>query len=155
MFANMSHLAQFKENVVSDERSYSNETFSKAVTILGRGNIEIGQASLDKFVALTVDLRKMKGEAEEMDIDIDDAPDEFLDPVMATLMVDPVMLPSSQTVVDRLTIKKHLMNDPSDPFNRSPLTIDQVIPQPELLARINEYRDEKIQEKMAMKMSMS
>ena len=37
----------------------------------------------------------MKGEADEMDIDIDDAPDEFLDPVMATLMDDPVMLPSS------------------------------------------------------------
>ena len=91
----MSHLDQFKENVISDERRYSNETFAKAVTILGRGNIEIGQAALDKFVALTVDLKKMKGEADEMDIDIDDAPDEFLDPVMATLMDDPVMLPSS------------------------------------------------------------
>ena len=109
---------------------------------------------MDKFVTLTADLRKLKGEADEMDIDIDDAPDEFLDPVMATLMEDPVMLPNSGTVVDRLTIKKHLMNDPTDPFNRSPLTIEQVVPQPELLAKINEYRDEKLAEKAALKMSM-
>ncbi|MFN9901854.1 MAG: U-box domain-containing protein, partial [bacterium] len=34
----------------------------------------------------------------------DDAPDEFLDPLMATLMEDPVELPSSKTVIDRITI---------------------------------------------------
>lgn len=36
----------------------------------------------------------------------DDAPEEFLDPLMATLMIDPVELPSSKTVIDRLTISK-------------------------------------------------
>lgn len=97
-------------------------------------------------------MSKAKGEADAEEIDIDDAPEEFLDPVMATLMDDPVMLPSSQTVVDRLTIKKHLMNDPTDPFNRSPLTIDQVVPQTELKERIDEYRQEKIAIKMSMKM---
>jgi len=43
---------------------------------------------------------------------------------MATLMDDPVELPSSKTVIDRLTIKRHLMNDPHDPFNRAPLTLE-------------------------------
>ena len=57
---------------------------------------------------------------------------------MATLMDDPVELPSSKTVIDRITISKsnnfikfkyvlierHLMNDPHDPFNRAPLTFD-------------------------------
>ena len=51
----------------------------------------------------------MKEEAEAEEIDIDDAPEEFLDPVTCNLMDDPVKLPSSGTVVDRLTIKKHLM----------------------------------------------
>lgn len=67
-----------------------------------------------------------------LQINYDDAPDEFLDPLMATLMDDPVELPSSKTVIDRITIKRHLMNDPHDPFNRAPLTFDQVIPRPDL-----------------------
>lgn len=35
-----------------------------------------------------------------------DVPDEFLDPIMSTLMTDPVILPSSRTVVDRTTIAR-------------------------------------------------
>lgn len=30
-----------------------------------------------------------------------DAPEEFLDPIMGTLMRDPVLLPSSKNIVDR------------------------------------------------------
>lgn len=47
---------------------------------------------------------------------------------MATLMRDPVMLPSSKAILDRSTIKSHLLSDSKDPFNRSPLTIEDVIP---------------------------
>lgn len=35
-----------------------------------------------------------------------DAPEEFLDPIMSTLMMDPVNLPSSRTTVDRTTIAR-------------------------------------------------
>ena len=35
-----------------------------------------------------------------------DAPDEFLDPIMSTLMLDPVILPSSKITVDRQTIAR-------------------------------------------------
>ena len=97
----------------------------------------IGDEARDKFAQLTTDLKRMKDEAEAEEIDIDDAPDEFLDPVTCNLMDDPVKLPSSGTVVDRLTIKKHLMNDAHDPFNRAPLTIEQVLPQPELIKKID------------------
>lgn len=38
-----------------------------------------------------------------------DACDEFLDPIMSTLMVDPVLLPSSRVTVDRSTIARHLL----------------------------------------------
>lgn len=34
MYANMAHLADFKTHVVSDGRSYSDETFEKAAKIL-------------------------------------------------------------------------------------------------------------------------
>ena len=47
---------------------------------------------------------------------------------MCTLMRDPVTLPSSRTVVDRSTIKSHLLSDAKDPFNRVPLSIEDVTP---------------------------
>lgn len=49
------------------------------------------------------------------------------DPLMYTIMRDPVILPTSRTVIDRSTIKSHLLSDAKDPFNRVPLTIEEVI----------------------------
>ena len=47
---------------------------------------------------------------------------------MCTIMRDPVILPTSRAVIDRSTIKSHLLSDSKDPFNRVPLTIEEVIP---------------------------
>ena len=47
---------------------------------------------------------------------------------MYTLMRDPVTLPSSRAVVDRSTIKSHLLSDSKDPFNRVALSLEEVIP---------------------------
>ena len=63
-----------------------------------------------------------------------------MDPLMATLMTDPVMLPVSRTILDRSTIRSHLLSDPNDPYSRAPLKIEDVIPQPELQARIEAWR---------------
>lgn len=35
-----------------------------------------------------------------------EAPEEFLDPIMSTLMLDPVTLPSSRINIDRTTIAR-------------------------------------------------
>lgn len=43
------------------------------------------------------------------------------DPLMDTLMTDPVQLPSGN-IMDRSIILRHLLNSPTDPFNRQPLT---------------------------------
>ena len=48
----------------------------------------------------------MKASAKANEINYDDAPDEFLDPLTCALMDDPVELPSSKNVMDRLTISK-------------------------------------------------
>ncbi|KAF9241107.1 ubiquitin elongating factor core-domain-containing protein [Melanogaster broomeanus] len=87
------------------------------------------------FVA-KVEEAKAAIEAEE---DLGEIPDEFLDPLMFTLMRDPVTLPSSRAVVDRSTIKSHLLSDVKDPFNRVPLTIGEVIPNLELKAKIDAF----------------
>lgn len=46
---------------------------------------------------------------------------------MQTLMEDPVELPSG-VVMDRPTIVRHLLNDPTDPFTRQPLSEEQLKP---------------------------
>jgi ubiquitin conjugation factor E4 B len=61
----------------------------------------------------------------------------FLDPLMFTLMRDPVILPSSRNIVDRATIKSHLLSDAKDPFNRVPLTIEEVVPGMHLLHHLS------------------
>ena len=47
---------------------------------------------------------------------------------MYTLMENPVILPTSKISIDLATIKSHLLSDPTDPFNRSPLKLEDVIP---------------------------
>ena len=46
---------------------------------------------------------------------------------MFTVMIDPVILPSG-VIMDRSVIVKHLLNSNTDPFNRLPLTAEQLIP---------------------------
>lgn len=57
-----------------------------------------------------------------------DAPEEFKDPLMDTLMIDPVLLPSSGKIMDRSIITRHLLNSSTDPFNRQLLTEDMLTP---------------------------
>lgn len=38
-----------------------------------------------------------------------EAPEEFLDPILGTIMKDPVKLPSSGMIVDRGTIARHIL----------------------------------------------
>eukprot|EP00977_Amphora_coffeiformis_P008857 scaffold1999_cov153-Amphora_coffeaeformis.AAC.17 len=75
---------------------------------------------------------------------LQDAPEEFKDEILDTLMEDPVQLPSGH-VVDRSTIAQHLLNDPTDPFNRNPLKLEDVQPATELKQRILAWIAEKRQ----------
>jgi len=79
--------------------------------------------------------------------DLGEIPDELLDPIMGSLMEDPVLLPSSKQIVDRSTIRSHLLSDSTDPFNRVPLAFEDVVPaedkKKEILAFIEMKRKEK------------
>ena len=75
---------------------------------------------------------------------LQNAPDEFKDEILDTLMSDPVLLPSGH-IVDRSTIAQHLLNDPTDPFTRSELKMEDVKPASELKERIVAWIAEKKQ----------
>ncbi len=76
------------------------------------------------------------------DTDYSDAPDEFRDPLMDTLMDDPVILPSG-TVMDRSIIMRHLLNSNTDPFNRQHLSEDMLIENKELKLKIQDWKTKK------------
>lgn len=61
-------------------------------------------------------------------------------------MRDPVILPVSRETVDRSVIERHLLNNPTDPFNRQPLSIEQVQPNTPLKLRIEQWIQERIQQ---------
>lgn len=50
---------------------------------------------------------------------------------------NPVILPNSNVTMDRDIIARHLLSDPTDPFNRSKLTLDMLKTDDELKVRFS------------------
>ena len=121
----------FVQAVVADERSYKHELLVQAATQV---DYERG-ASFKKLADVVHQVWKDNVNEEE---DLGEIPDDYLDPIMYTLMTDPVKLPSNISV-DRSTIASHLLSDPSDPFNRAPLTLEMLVPDTELKATIDAW----------------
>jgi len=53
-------------------------------------------------------VEKAANQKREEDEILAGAPDEFLDPIMSTVMIDPVILPSSRITIDRQTIARYI-----------------------------------------------
>lgn len=58
-------------------------------------------------------------------------------------MRDPVLLPSSKTIIDRSTIKQHYLSDATDPFNRVPLKWEDITDAVEIKAQIDAFLAER------------
>ena len=139
---------EFLKIVVTDERSYKYANFSRARNVVeNSGKIEIENTDFNNFLKFVKKLKDEERKIKEEEINYDDAPEEFCDTLTALLMTDPVKLPKSNVILDRKTIETHLLSDQTDPFNRSPLTKDMLIPCPELKAKIDEYIKKKKEEK--------
>ncbi|CDO71427.1 hypothetical protein BN946_scf184909.g21 [Trametes cinnabarina] len=141
VYLNLSDQGEFARAVAADERSYRKELFEQAAGIAQKRMLK-SPDEIEKLRLFVVKVEETRAtlQAEE---DLGDIPDEFLDPLMYTLMRDPVTLPSSRVVVDRSTIKSHLLSDTKDPFNRMPLSIEDVIPNVELKQRIDAFLSER------------
>eukprot|EP00794_Sanderia_malayensis_P017494 gene17494-19244_t len=137
---NLGNEKDFCHAIVSDGRSYSPELFTRAREVLVQLNTP--QDVLDKFTDLSSRLEKIAETARVEEDNMPEPPEEFLDPILGTLMLEPVRLPSSMKILDKPTIARHLLSDPKDPFNRSPLTLDMVEPMNELKLRIEKWMDE-------------
>eukprot|EP00871_Galdieria_phlegrea_P000638 jgi/Galph1/1575/GphlegSOOS_G266.1 len=130
--------SEFIQSVAKDGRSYSAELFQRVLDTVVRRRL-LSEDDCNTLTKLIDQFKAYEQQENEEDYWLQNAPEEFLDPIMATIMKDPVLLPTSRTIVDRSTISRHLLSDPSDPFNREFLSMDMVQPQEELKQRIEVY----------------
>ncbi|XP_048840007.1 ubiquitin conjugation factor E4 A [Brienomyrus brachyistius] len=148
IYLNLGDEENFCATVPKDGRSYSPTLFSQIVRVLKKIN-KPGDMIVS-FSLLADKIKSLADRQQQEEETYSDAPDEFLDPIMSTLMLDPVLLPSSHITVDRSTIARHLLSDQTDPFNRSPLTMDQIRPNEELKQQIQQWLAERKKERMEM-----
>jgi len=107
----------FMEAVASDQRSFNIENFKQAlriavskrlleevratfpVVILGYWSITTchQQKDIQRFAKVVEGLEEASARVKQEDELLADVPEEFLDPIMSTLMTDPVKLPSGKT----------------------------------------------------------
>lgn len=128
----------FVVNVARDDRSYKKEVFAKALRTVSKKRI-LGEADVSRFDQALRKVASAAELAEDEEEELGEVPEEYLDPISAQLMTDPVLLPSSKQTLDRSTIKRHLMNTPKDPFNRAPLQFSEVESNTALKREIDEW----------------
>ncbi|KPP72644.1 ubiquitin conjugation factor E4 B-like, partial [Scleropages formosus] len=133
--------ARFAKAIADDQRSYSRELFEEVISKMRKAGIK-STIAIEKFKLLSEKVEEIVARNSQSEIDYSDAPDEFKDPLMDTLMSDPVKLPSGN-IMDRAVILRHLLNSPTDPFNRQPLTESMLESVPALKDRIQAWMKEK------------
>ncbi|GMG05505.1 unnamed protein product [Aspergillus oryzae] len=116
VYLNLMNKENFIVAVARDGRSYKPANFEKAAEILRKWSLKSPE-ELKRYVLGAIVL----GSDGSLLTDL-------LDPLMYTLMEDPVILPGSRVSIDRSTIRSHLLSDPHDPFNRAPLKMEDVTP---------------------------
>ena len=78
----------------------------------------VEHSNMDIYFNILVELNKKLLSNDEIEY-----PDEFYDPLMSTVIVNPVYLPNCDIVMDKEVIARHLLSDEYNPFNREKLTL--------------------------------
>lgn len=147
VYLNLAAKQSFIDAVATDGRSYRPEYWNEAHRIMSRYSLKSPE-EMNQWQDMGARIAEAKDLADMEEADLGDIPDEYLDPILATLMEDPVTLPISKQIVDRSTIQSHLLSDPHDPFNRTPLRIEDVIPNETLQEEIQTWKAELLKRKL-------
>ena len=143
MFAKFSEDKSFRKGLVEETRFIDPIYIKKMLDILLRKN-KILQSEYENMVPLYNYIIQQREKDNE--VDHDEIPDEFLDPIMGTLIDDPVCLPNSDIIIERDVILRHLLENGDNPFNREPLTkkeLEEFNEREEILAKINDFNERK------------
>ncbi|GAA5952757.1 hypothetical protein JCM3765_002266 [Sporobolomyces pararoseus] len=141
IFQQLGPFEEFEKAVAKDGRSYSKGLFERAMRIARKTAIKTDEEikGILEFVEKVELIRMAEAEDEAMG----EAPEEFQDPLTYELMRDPVILPSSKTIIDRSSIKQHYLSDRTDPFNRQPFEWEDIQDAVELRGQIQAWLDDR------------
>ena len=123
--------------LVEDEGVFKEETFQFAYNYCEQNKL-MEPHRLENLKRLVESLHNYKCHFDDLNMLLGKCPDEFLDSIMDTVMLDPVILPSGNRC-DRTTLVRQLSLRSIDPFTRSPLSMDMVKPDTELKERIRNW----------------
>ena len=131
--------------IVADERCYSRDTLIDIGSTAFNKNL-VSSEVLKKFEDMIHVLDEIEEEQKNLNEIIgDDYPDEFTCGLTYELMKDPVKLKTSDIIVERKNIEKQItLNGEIDPFNRTTLKKEDLVPQVELKAQIEAWMEEKM-----------
>ncbi|TGZ80428.1 hypothetical protein EX30DRAFT_396422 [Ascodesmis nigricans] len=138
VYLNLRVKEPFIQAIARDGRSYRPRVFENVVDRLTKHQLK-SKEDIEAMKKLAEDVAEAKRIEDEGELELGEIPGEFCDPLLATLMTDPVILPTSGVTVDRQTIKSILLSDAKDPFNRSPLKIEEVLPDTEMKTKIDAW----------------
>lgn len=142
LMLNLRAVPGFARALARDERSYSKAIYEKCVRLCKKGTL-VDAASSAAFEQLEQKVEEAYREIQEEDEDFDDVPEEYLDPLVFEIMANPVTLPVSKMNIDLATIKEHLLTHDTDPFNRVPLKLEEVVPNEKLRLEIEDFKRRK------------
>jgi hypothetical protein len=132
------HIAHFNESILKLGTEQTLQHFEEAVKLLNNEKL-LSATEANQVKSLCEELTRVGSRVADESESLGEIPSEFLDPIVDTLMLDPVILPTSGIAIDRPTILRHLLNQSSDPFNRQPLEAEQLIEAAELRAKIEHF----------------
>ncbi|KAF0687349.1 Aste57867_20872 [Aphanomyces stellatus] len=110
----------------------------RRTAVLLRSDPSLTPAWREKFLQVVEQTEALMALHEQMETRLGDVPDEYLDPILHTLMLHPVQLPSGH-IVDRTMIERHLLSARVNPFSREPLTLEMLRPCTDLQAKIERF----------------
>lgn len=144
---NLGNREAYVAATAKDGRSYSKGLFDNAMRIAARAGIK-GDQQLLVLRSLVERVEAIR-EAEAAEEELGETPDDYLDPLTAEIMVDPVTLPASGINIDFNTIKQHLLTVQQDPFNRTPLKIEDIKRNDQLRGEIEAFRRQRKEERLS------
>ena len=116
-----SNYPTFKHSLFEYEKQQSTNIYTDLIKILFSDEINSWELYYN-LLLLENNIQKLQ-QQEQLTKPI---PDKFLDPLLNSIITNPVILPDSQLFIDKSTIIKHLDNNETDPFTRKKLTINEL-----------------------------
>eukprot|EP00917_Polyrhabdina_sp_WS-2016_P009000 GHVP01020077.1.p1 GENE.GHVP01020077.1~~GHVP01020077.1.p1 ORF type:complete len:789 (-),score=131.27 GHVP01020077.1:964-3330(-) len=134
IFGNLQSTGTVFASLIAEDEQYNRENMNKTLRIIRDNQLE-NEAYISRFKGFLDTVDKII----DKNVVMEEIPENYLDPVMYTIMRDPVKLPTSGITMDRKVISGFLLEDNRDPFNRKELKVEDLTDDIELREEIKRY----------------